>query len=151
MTSVLVLANVKDRKRQFEAYCKQRSSELRQKLSDSHQSKTQNLQQTYINFLQDKIHDERTHWDDFARRYRKDPKFLALPDERERRTLFKEHLSKLGDKRKEEKKKLEEGFKSLLKEWRVHDKSLWKDVWKYYIVFTHIHLFISLIIGQKGY
>ncbi|KAJ1546106.1 hypothetical protein HK405_007380, partial [Cladochytrium tenue] len=72
-------------------------------------------------------------YDDFARRWRKkDPRFLAVKDDRDRKAFFKDYIAGLKQKevvaKKEERKKIAQAFAELLREAGVHHRSLWKDV-----------------------
>jgi transcription elongation regulator 1 len=123
------LTTHKERKNAFDKYCKVRAVELK----DQTISKAQSAKESFLAFLSEKIVDLRTTYEEFFRKHKKDPKFLTISNDQDRKSLFKEHIAKAKqaelEKRKQEKKNREEAFFTMLKETgKVGVDSLWKDV-----------------------
>ncbi|KAJ3321641.1 transcription elongation regulator [Blyttiomyces sp. JEL0837] len=123
-----LLPNIKDRKYTFENFCKIRGIEVR----EEKKLKSKDAKGTFMQLLEENT-DQRSMWEDFAKKFRKDSRFLGITDERDRKALFKEHVNGIKqrdiEKRRLEKKKIEDGFVALLKETKgVTAKSLWRDV-----------------------
>ncbi|KAJ3104453.1 transcription elongation regulator [Phlyctochytrium planicorne] len=122
--------SAKERKQIFENYCKVRVVEIR----EERKSKSKETKEGFHKLLEEMVN-HRTTWEEFARRYRKDSRFLAITEERERRSLFNEFLNQKKVERvkqkREEKQKMFDEYNDLLAECAIiGPKTLWRDVKK---------------------
>ncbi|KAI9325054.1 hypothetical protein DFJ73DRAFT_914409 [Zopfochytrium polystomum] len=138
--------SIKERKHQFEAFCRIRSAEIREEQrkktltsgAGSSSASASDPRSQFMSLLAEDttitMHTSTTSgYDDFARRWRKkDPRFSAVSDDRDRKAYFKDHIAGLKqkevEKRRDERKKVVAAFNELLKEAGVQKKSEWKDV-----------------------
>ncbi|KAJ3110500.1 transcription elongation regulator [Phlyctochytrium bullatum] len=122
--------NAKERKQLFEHYCKVRVAELH----EEKKNKSKDAKDGFHKLLEEMVN-YRTTWEDFARRYRKDARFLAVSEDRERRAAFNEFLNQKKVERvkqkREEKQKLTDEFNDLLAECAIiGPKTLWREARK---------------------
>jgi hypothetical protein len=139
-----VLQTLKEKKTAFTQYCKAASSQAKQAATAQKSDATS----TFKKLVSDSISDYRkAYFEDFAKKFRKDVRFLAISDERDRKSLYKDVVESLKHKeveaRKAEKARLKDGFFELLKSVaEIRTDSDWKDV-KYHIRFFSIFLSLS--------
>ncbi|QRW02452.1 transcription elongation regulator 1 [Ceratobasidium sp. AG-Ba] len=122
-----VLLAPNERKSVFDEWCKERARNLRKnKLKEA----STTPEAAYEGLLRAEVKSTRTTWDDFRRKWKKDRRFYDYGrDDKEREKKFRSWLVELGEVKRKEAKKAEDGFIELLK--TVDDvtpNSEWKDV-----------------------
>ncbi|KAJ3403925.1 transcription elongation regulator [Chytridiales sp. JEL 0842] len=127
-----LIATPKERKYLFDKYCKLIAAEKKQQTL----LKSQSAKETFSSLVTEKVLDFRTSYDDFARKHRKDPKFVVITSEADRKSLYKDTIAKLKqaemDKKKAERKRKEDSFFAMLKAVKkLHENSIWKDIKPY--------------------
>ncbi|KAJ3075826.1 transcription elongation regulator [Podochytrium sp. JEL0797] len=131
----------KTRKHYFEQYCKLRSVEVAQERATS---TTKPPKEVFRELLEEAHPPGKSDWrrlqlasayDDFSRKWKKDSRFTGVSDDRDRKALFKDFVARLksgeGERKRVEKKKVEEGFFALLAEGKIISaESRWREVQK---------------------
>ncbi|KAG9125486.1 hypothetical protein FRC07_007417 [Ceratobasidium sp. 392] len=122
-----VLLPPNERKAVFDEWCKERARNLRKNKT---KEATATPESAYEGLLQTEVKSTRTSWDDFRRKWRKDRRFYGFgKDDKERERKFRAWLVELGEVKRKEAKKAEEGFVELLKTVKgMTSGSEWKDV-----------------------
>ncbi|KAG8738178.1 hypothetical protein FRC10_007171, partial [Ceratobasidium sp. 414] len=122
-----VLLPPNERKAVFEEWCKERARNLRKNKT---KEATTTPESAYESLLQAEVKSTRTSWEDFRRKWRKDRRFYGFGrDDKEREKKFRAWLVELGEVKRKEAKKAEDGFIELLKTLDgVTSGSEWKDV-----------------------
>lgn len=108
----LAIPLAKRRKELFERFCIRQAEISKQSQAVSIKSTPK---ERFQSLLDEVIADHRARWDDFSRQYRKDSRFTAV-SLREREKLFAQHVRRLADNRKDDKKRTEKAFLDLLAE-----------------------------------
>ncbi|KAG8792255.1 hypothetical protein FRC12_006638 [Ceratobasidium sp. 428] len=116
-----------ERKAVFDEWCKERARNLRKNKT---KEATTTPESAYDGLLQAEVKSTRTSWDDFRRKWRKDRRFYGFGrDDKEREKKFRSWLVELGEVKRREAKKAEDGFVELLKSVNdVTNGSEWKDI-----------------------
>ncbi|GES80551.1 transcription elongation regulator 1-like [Rhizophagus clarus] len=125
-----LIPTLKQRKEIFDEYCKERVTELR--AEKKNKAKNLSEKDEYLKLLEEET-THRSHWDDFRRKFKRDPKFKNFSDDKEKEKIFRNHVKGLKEKESERKraqqKKAEEDFIRLLKETReIKYNSSWRKV-----------------------
>ncbi|KAJ3084359.1 transcription elongation regulator [Rhizoclosmatium hyalinum] len=138
----LAIPAPKTRKLYFDLFCKQRAAEIQQARTAATPSDPSALapKERFRALLQETLGSadwrtlqKLTAYDDFSRKWKKDARYTALSDDRDRKAVFKDFVARLksseGERKKAERKKLEEAFFELLKSVAgINEKSRWRDV-----------------------
>ncbi|KAG9093775.1 hypothetical protein FRC06_011378 [Ceratobasidium sp. 370] len=122
-----VLLPPNERKAVFDEWCKERARNLRKNKT---KEATTTPESAYEALLQTEVKSTRTSWDEFRRKWRKDRRFYGFGrDDKEREKKFRAWLVELGEVKRKEAKKAEDGFIELLKTLdHITSSSEWKDV-----------------------
>ncbi|KAF8595141.1 hypothetical protein BDV93DRAFT_611572, partial [Ceratobasidium sp. AG-I] len=122
-----VLIPPNERKSIFDDWCKERARSLRKNKT---KEATTTPESAYEGLLQAEVKSTRTTWDDFRRKWRKDRRYYGYGrDDKEREKKFRAWLVELGEVKRKEAKKAEDGFIELLKSVDgISASSNWKDV-----------------------
>jgi transcription elongation regulator 1 len=68
------------------------------------------------------------YWSDFKYKYKRDPAFTAVLDNKKKEKLFKEHIKEI-ERKKERLTELEDDYMDLLRETReINPRSRWRDI-----------------------
>ncbi|KAI8838068.1 hypothetical protein BC829DRAFT_404662, partial [Chytridium lagenaria] len=126
----ILVTSLKERRQLFENYCKLRVAELR----EEQKTRLNEAKEGFTKLLEEMVN-YRTTWEDFARRYRKDSRFTAITEDREKRAMFIEFVNQKKVERvkqkREEKQKLSDEFNDLLAECAIiGPKTLWREARK---------------------
>ncbi|KAG8695886.1 hypothetical protein FRC08_007500 [Ceratobasidium sp. 394] len=121
-----ILLPPNERKAVFDEWCKERARNLRKNKT---KEATTTPESAYESLLQTEVKSTRASWDDFRRKWRKDRRFYGFGrDDKEREKKFRAWLVELGEVKRKEAKKAEDGFIELLKTLDdVTSGSEWKD------------------------
>ncbi|KAI9346558.1 hypothetical protein BDR26DRAFT_855754 [Obelidium mucronatum] len=129
----------KIRKNYFQIYCKQRAEEIA-KARSTKESLTP--KEVFREFLMEILGtadwrklQSLSAYDDFSRKWKKDSRFTIVNDDRDRKALFKDFVARLksgeGERKKAEKKKIEDGFFDLLRNVKgIGTDSRWREIQK---------------------
>ncbi|KAH7326818.1 hypothetical protein B0J17DRAFT_741198 [Rhizoctonia solani] len=122
-----VLLPPNERKAVFDDWCKEQARNLRKNKT---KEATTTPEAAYEALLHGEVKSTRTQWDEFRRKWKKDRRFYGYGrDDKEREKKFRAWLVELGEVKRKEAKKAEDGFIELLKtvDGLMKD-SEWKDV-----------------------
>ncbi|KAJ3037204.1 transcription elongation regulator [Rhizophlyctis rosea] len=127
-TRYTLIKTVKERKELFEEYCTVRAAELR----EEKQKSAKNPKETYLKLLEEEV-TQRTFWEDFARKFKRDSRFTGLSDSKEREKLFREHVDGFkkrdANRKREQNKSARDDFLKLLEETRgIRPDSRWREI-----------------------
>ncbi|CAB4396689.1 hypothetical protein RhiirA1_417967 [Rhizophagus irregularis] len=125
-----LIPTLKQRKEIFDEYCKERVAELR--AEKKNKAKNLSEKDEYLKLLEEET-THRSHWDDFRRKFKRDPRFKNFSDDKEKEKTFRNYVKGLKEKESERKrvqqKKAEEDFVRLLRETReIKYNSSWRKV-----------------------
>ncbi|KAG8729188.1 hypothetical protein FRC11_009330, partial [Ceratobasidium sp. 423] len=122
-----VLLPPNDRKAVFDDWCKDQARNLRKNKT---KEATTTPEAAYESLLHSEVKSTRTQWDEFRRKWKKDRRFYGYGrDDKEREKKFRAWLVELGEVKRKEAKKAEDGFIELLKTVDgITRDSEWKDV-----------------------
>ncbi|CAE6499679.1 unnamed protein product [Rhizoctonia solani] len=122
-----VLLPPNERKAIFDDWCKDQARNLRKNKT---KEATTTPEAAYESLLHSEVKSTRTQWDEFRRKWKKDRRFYGYGrDDKEREKKFRAWLVELGEVKRKEAKKAEDGFIELLKSVDGLTKdSEWKDV-----------------------
>ncbi|CAG8455595.1 11474_t:CDS:10 [Ambispora leptoticha] len=125
-----IISTLKQRKEIFDEYCKEKVVEMR--AEKKKKAKTRSAQEEFEKLLEDEV-SLGTHWDDFRRKFKRDPRFKGYDNEKDKEKKFREHVKYLKDKeakkRKAQQKRAEKEFIELLQETReIQYDSSWRKV-----------------------
>ncbi|KAI8331688.1 hypothetical protein BC941DRAFT_438177 [Chlamydoabsidia padenii] len=107
------------RKSLFNNYCRVLASEKKK-------TKKKAPEEDYRDLLQDMVVNK-MYWDDFRRKAKNDPRFKAVRESKVRETLFKDYIKHLANKRPSSSKTVEDRYRQLLAEQKVHVGMRWRD------------------------
>ncbi|KEP47419.1 WW domain protein [Rhizoctonia solani 123E] len=122
-----VLLPPNERKGVFDDWCKDQARNLRKNKT---KEATMTPEAAYETLLHGEVKSTRTQWDEFRRKWKKDRRFYGYGrDDKEREKKFRAWLVELGEVKRKEAKKAEEGFIELLRTVDgITRDSEWKDV-----------------------
>ncbi|KAJ3344461.1 transcription elongation regulator [Entophlyctis luteolus] len=131
------VTSAKLRKHFYELYCKAKAAKIHQKRAE-HETKTpreifRDLLEEVYGALDWRRMGTLSAYDDFSRKWRRDARYNALGDDRDRKAMFKEFAAHLkaadAEKKKTERKKMQDGFFDLLREVPgISSDSKWRDI-----------------------
>ncbi|TPX57457.1 hypothetical protein PhCBS80983_g03841 [Powellomyces hirtus] len=118
-----LLPTLRERKAVFDQYCVIRVAELREQKAKTATSP----KDAYVQLLKENT-TQRTRWEEFSRKHKRDKRFANLAPAKERETLFKAHMAELkGEKSRADPRKAKEDFLRLLEETKGLDShSSWR-------------------------
>ncbi|TPX39224.1 hypothetical protein SeMB42_g01273 [Synchytrium endobioticum] len=121
------IATLKEKKEIFDEYCKSRSAEIAQQ----RKSLIKDKKETYVKLLENETN-RKTLWDDFQRKFKRDPRFTAI-DPKERESAFKEHIKAIKERdqqrQRSQTKVNREAFIELLQSTAsIHANSSWRKI-----------------------
>ncbi|KAJ3120724.1 transcription elongation regulator [Physocladia obscura] len=131
------IPTAKLRKNYFETYCKNKAAQIHKQRS-ANEIKTP--KETFRAFLDDVLGtaDWRklgslSAYDDFSRKWKRDPRFTVISDDRDRKAMFKEFVTRMkaaeGERKRAEKQQIQDNFFELLRSVEgINNESRWRDV-----------------------
>ncbi|KAJ1306464.1 hypothetical protein OPQ81_007467 [Rhizoctonia solani] len=122
-----VLLPPNDRKTVFDDWCKEQARNMRKNKT---KEATTTPEAAYESLLHSEVKSTRTQWEEFRKRWKKDRRFYGYGrDDKEREKKFRAWLVELGEIKRKEAKKAEDGFIELLKSvCSITRNAEWKDV-----------------------
>ncbi|KIM22077.1 hypothetical protein M408DRAFT_333084 [Serendipita vermifera MAFF 305830] len=101
----------------FEEYCKELIAARKAQGSSTKEKAAVDAKEAYHQLLKDTVTSTRTTYTQFRQQVKKERRFYSFGrDEKEREREFRNYLKELGEQKKNERKKAEEAFVTMLKE-----------------------------------
>ncbi|KAI9140745.1 hypothetical protein BKA69DRAFT_1175710 [Paraphysoderma sedebokerense] len=124
-----VVKTLKERKEAFDAYCQERAEDNRKQKAAE---KKKSPREAYMELLEQEVN-PKMYWDDFRRKFKRDPRFSNFERDKDREKVFREFIDTLKvrekEKRNSEYNAVVDAFFQLLKENKnIHSDSTWKSV-----------------------